>query len=139
MKPTFMLKALGAAAMLAACGCATKMPPGTGAYVYVTSGGAITFRGDTFRDPSLLPKRLIKAGATPRNEIYIVPQGEVKEDMLRILALECGRGGLPNVAIVAERKPEAFVQKEGEGYKVNTATKPPHFSPPGARKRKRKQ
>lgn len=139
MKPTLSLKAFAATAFLAACGCATKMPPDAAAYVYVTPGGAITFRGDTFTDPSLLPKRLIKAGAAPQNEIYIVPQGEVKEDMLRILALECGRGGLPNVAIMAQRKPEAFVQKEGEGYKVKTATKPPQFTPPGAKKRKRKQ
>lgn len=126
-----------AAAIVAAAGCATRMQPGTSAYVYVTPGGAITFNGETFKDPSQLPQRLLKAGATPQNEILIVPQGEISIDLLKVIALECGRGGLPNVAIVEKKEPEAFAQKKGEGYKVQTATKPPHFSPPKSKKRKR--
>lgn len=134
-----LVSCAAAAALTAATGCATRMQPGSAAYVYVTPGGAITFNGDTFNDPSQLPQRLVKAGATPKNEILLVPQGEVNADMLKILALECGRGGLPNIAIIEKKKPEAFVQQKGEGYKVQTATKPPQFSPPKSRKRKRDQ
>jgi hypothetical protein len=124
-----------AALMVAAgiSGCATRMKPNDRVRVYVTPSGAVTFAGETFVNPEELPKRLIKAGATPQNEIYIVTQGEVKDEKLLPIVAACGRGGLPNVVISDKRPPSSFAREKGDDFNVKTSTKPPRFIPPGAK------
>lgn len=133
MKAAVFLSFAALVAATAISGCATRMKPDERVHVYVTPGGAMTFAGDTFANPDELPRKLIKAGATPQNEIYIVTQGEVKEEELRRVVAACGRGGLPNVVISEKKPPVSFVRGKGDDLEIKTSTKPPRFVPPGAK------
>ena len=124
--------ALLAAALLA--GCATRMAPDEKAYVYIAENNAITFDGETFTQTDELPRRLIAAGATPENQIVIIPQGEVPPAYLRSLVSVCGHGGLPNVLIRDKAEPLVFTQQRGTGVARPSGTKPPRFVAPGHRK-----
>lgn len=110
-KMTSKLPAIFLAALLA--GCASKIPQGRPAYVYVAENGIITFRGDALK-ASELPERLIRAGATPDTPVIISAQGEVPRAYLTDLAMACGRAGIPNCTI--REKLKITVQKS-EGAK----------------------
>lgn len=81
-----------------AAGCATKIPDGKPAYVYVAENGTVSFKGDTFSAKEL-PERLLKAGAVPNTRIYLIVQGDVPRAHLDAMAMECGRVGLPKCTI----------------------------------------
>lgn len=91
------LTALMLAALLAA-GCASRIPPGQTAYVYVADNGVVTFRGEKLK-ASELPERLRKAGATPKTPILLVAQGDVPSAFLTQMAVACGNAGFPDCAI----------------------------------------
>ena len=120
-----------AAALLA--GCATRMAPNQRAYVYIAENTAITFDGETFLQVNELPHRLLDAGATPENQIVIIPQGKVPDVYLKSIVSACGRGGFPNVLIKEETKPVAFTQKAGTGIARQPGATPPRFVAPGAK------
>ncbi len=119
-------------------GCATRMPPKQRAYVYIAENTAITFNGETFLHVSDLPRRLLDAGATPSNQIVIIPQGKVPGVYIKSIVSACGRAGLPNVLIMEEVEPVAFTQKAGTGIARPSGSKPPHFSMRGMKKSPRK-
>jgi hypothetical protein len=123
--------AILAAALLA--GCASKMAPSQNAYVYIAANTAITFDGETFMQVDELPRRLIKAGATPQNTIILIPQGEVPAVYIRSLVNACGRGGLPNVVIREQVDPTSATQKLGTGLPKQPGATPPRFVAPGAK------
>ena len=123
--------AFNAAALLA--GCTTRMPPSRNAYVYIAENTAITFDGDTFLDVEELPRRLVKAGATPENTIVLIPQGDVPAVYLRRIVSICGQGGMPNVVIRERVAPSATIQKFGTGIQKQPGATPPRFVPPGAK------
>ena len=125
----FNLAILLAAALLA--GCASHMAPSQNAYVYIAENTAITFNGETFMQVDELPRRLIKAGATPQNTIILIPQGRVPEVYLRSLVNSCGRGGLPNVVIREQVAPTATTQKLGTGIQKQGGATPPRVILPG--------
>ena len=127
----FNLLTLLAAILLA--GCASRMAPSQNAYVYIAENTAITFDGETFMQVDELPRRLIKAGATPENTIILIPQGRVPEVYLRSLVNTCGRGGLPNVVIRERVAPTATTQKLGTGIQKLGGATPPRFVAPGAK------
>ena len=127
----FNLSTLLVAVLLA--GCASHMAPSQNAYVYIAENTAITFNGETFMQVDELPRRLIKAGATPENTIILIPQGRVPEVYLRSLVNACGRGGLPNVVIRERVAPTATTQKLGTGIQKQGGAKPPRLILPGAR------
>ena len=114
-------------------GCASHMAPSQNAYVYIAENTAITFNGDTFMQVDELPRRLIKAGATPENTIILIPQGRVPEVYLRSLINACGRGGLPNVVIRERVAPTSTTQKLGTGIQKQGGAKPPRLVLPGAK------
>ena len=120
-----------AAALLA--GCATRMPPSRNAYVYIAENTALTFDGDTFLNVDELPRRLMKAGATPENTIVLIPQGDVPAVYLRRIVSICGQGGMPNVVIRERVAPSATIQKFGTGIEKQPGATPPRFVPPGAK------
>ena len=109
--------ALAATAVIAGmlAGCASRIPAGSPAYVYVADNGVVTFRGETLRSREV-PARLLKAGAKPSTHIYIVSQGDVPTGFLSEIATECGKAGLPNctirerMKISIEKASEAQVQ-----------------------------
>ena len=125
------LSTLLAVALLA--GCASRMAPSQNAYVYIAENTAITFDGETFMQVDELPRRLIKAGATPENTIVLIPQGRVPDIYLRSLVNTCGRGGLPNVVIREQVAPTATTQKLGTGIQSQKGATPPRFVAPGAK------
>ncbi len=129
---TFNLSTLLLAASLLA-GCASHMAPSQNAYVYIAENTAITFDGETFMQVDELPRRLIKAGATPENTIVLIPQGRVPDIYLRSLVNTCGRGGLPNVVIREQVAPTATTQKLGTGIQNPKGATPPRFVAPGAK------
>lgn len=114
-----------AAVVSALSGCATHLPPDQSVFVYVASNKAITYRDKTFFDAEMLPKELIKSGATPQNQIILVPQGNVDRDYLIKIAGQCGLGGLPNVMIREQFKASSFTQKRGKGFEKQHTPKPP--------------
>ena len=121
-----------AAALLA--GCATRISPGR-QYVYVAENTAITFNGDTFMQVNELPKRLLKAGATPEKEIYLIPQGDVPDVYLKSIIYACGRSGLPNVIVREKVAPTSYTQEIGAGVnKAPAGATPPRMIVPGAKK-----
>ncbi len=120
-------------------GCASHMAPSQNAYVYIAENTAITFDGETFMQVDELPKRLIKAGATPENTIILIPQGRVPEVYLRSLVNTCGRGGLPNVVIRERVAPTSTTQKLGTGIQTQGGAKPPRLVLPGAKERQAKE
>ena len=120
-----------ATALLA--GCASRMAPSQNAYVYIAENTAITFDGETFLQVDELPRRLVKAGATPENTIILIPQGKVPEVYLRSIVSACGRGGLPNVVIRENVAPTATTQKLGTGIHKQGGATPPRFVAPGAK------
>ncbi len=130
-KKLFNRSTLLATALLA--GCASRMAPSQNAYVYIAENTAITFDGETFMQVDELPRRLIKAGATPENTIVLIPQGKVPEVYLRSLVNTCGRGGLPNVVIREQVAPTATTQKLGTGLQSPKGATPPRFVAPGAK------
>ncbi len=121
---------LGAALLT---GCASRMAPSQNAYVYIAENTAITFDGETFMQVDELPRRLIKAGATPENTIVLIPQGKVPEVYLRSLVNTCGRGGLPNVVIREQVAPTSTTQKLGTGLPKQPAATPPRIVLPGTK------
>ncbi len=121
-----------AAALLA--GCATRLPPGRPAYVYVAENTAITFNGDTFMQVDELPKRLLKAGVTPENEIFLILQGDVPDVYLKSLIYACGRSGLPNVIVREKIAPTSYAQEIGAGVKPPAGATPPRMVVPGAKR-----
>ncbi len=131
--PSILL--LLAAAFLA--GCATRMAPNQRAYVYIAENTAITFDGETFLQVAELPHRLLDAGATPENQIILIPQGKVPETFLKSVISACGRGGLPNVLIKEEVAPVSFTQKAGTGIEKQSGSKPPRFVAPGKKRAQR--
>ena len=133
----FNLSTLLAAALLA--GCATRMPPDRRAYVYIAENTAITFNGDTFMQVDQLPKRLLKAGVTPENEIFLIPQGDVPDFYLKSIITACGRGGLPNVIVKEQIAPTSYTQKIGTGVKAPAGATPPRVVTPGAKRREDKK
>lgn len=86
------------AAVVLSSGCASTIPEGKPAYVYVAGNEMVTFKGDTFPAEEL-PKRLLKAGAVPNTRIFLIAQGDVPADYLTGLAMECGKVGLPKCTI----------------------------------------
>lgn len=115
MSPAFRTCAATAAALLAllAAGCASRIPAGRPAYVYVADNAVVTFRGETLKAKEL-PERLKKAGATPQTQIFLIAQGDVPSAYLSELAMLCGRAGLPDCAIrermkISVEKPSAVV------------------------------
>ena len=116
-------------------GCATRMAPNQRAYVYIAENTAITFDGETFLQVNELPHRLLDAGATPDNQIVIIPQGKVPDVYLKSIVSACGRGGFPNVLIKEEAKPVSFTQKAGTGIARQPGATPPRFVAPGAKDR----
>ena len=127
----FNLSTLLAATLLT--GCASRMAPSQNAYVYIAENTAITFDGETFMQVDELPRRLIKAGATPENTIILIPQGKVPEIYLRSLVNTCGKGGLPNVVIREQVAPTSTTQKLGTGIPKQPAATPPRVVLPGAK------
>ena len=111
-KPSTRTLPLLAAALLA--GCATRMAPSQRAYVYIAENTAITYGGETFLQVDELPHRLLDDGATPDNQIVIIPQGKVPDVYLRSIISACGRAGLPNILIKEEVAPAAFTQKASQ-------------------------
>ena len=107
------------------------MPPSQNAYVYIAENTAITFDGETFMQVDELPRRLIKAGATPENTIILIPQGKVPEVYVRSIVNTCGRGGLPNVVIREQVAPTATTQKLGTGIPKQSGATPPRVVLPG--------
>ncbi len=130
--PTAIPALVLAAAILA--GCATRMPPSRRAYVYIAENTAITFNGDTFMRVDQLPQKLLKAGATPENEILIIPQGKVPEAYLKSIISACGRNGLPNVVIREDVAPVSFAQKLGTGIEKQPGATPPRVVTPAAKR-----
>lgn len=130
-KPSTRTLPLLAAALLA--GCATRMAPSQRAYVYIAENTAITYGGETFLQVDELPHRLLDDGATPDNQIVIIPQGKVPDVYLKSIISACGRAGLPNVLIKEEVAPAAFTQKAGTGIAKQPGATPPRFVPPGAK------
>ncbi len=126
-----------AAALLA--GCATRMSPDRQAYVYIAENTAITFDGDTFMQVDQLPKRLLKAGATPENEIFLIPQGDVPDVYLKSIISACGRSGLPNVIVREQIAPSSYAQKIGTGVKTPAGATPPRMVAPGAKRRENRK
>ena len=130
-KPSTRTLPLLAAALLA--GCATRMAPSQRAYVYIAENTAITYGGETFLQVDELPHRLLDDGATPDNQIVLIPQGKVPDVYLKSIISACGRAGLPNVLIKEEVAPAAFTQKAGTGIAKQPGATPPRFVPPGAK------
>ena len=120
-------------------GCASRMAPSQNAYVYIAENTAITFDGETFMQVDELPRRLIKAGATPENTIVLIPQGKVPEVYLRSIINTCGKGGLPNVVIREQVAPTSTTQKLGTGIQTQGGAKPPRLVLPGAKERQAKE
>ena len=114
-------------------GCATRMAPTQRAYVYIAENTAITYGGETFLQVDELPHRLLDDGATPDNQIVIIPQGKVPEVYLKSIIYACGRAGLPNVLIKEEVAPVAFTQKAGTGIVKQPGATPPRFVAPNAK------
>ena len=132
----FNLSALLAAALMA--GCATRMQPNRQVHVYVAENTAITFDGETFMQVDQLPKRLLKAGATPENVIILIPQGNVPDIYLKSIIASCGRNGLPNIIVKEQLAPSSYTQKSGTGIPVQAGATPPRMIPPGAKSKAQK-
>lgn len=79
-------------------GCASTLPPGKPAYVYVAENGLVTFRGETLKAPEL-PEKLRRAGAKPTTHIMIIAQGDVPSAFLTQMAIDCGHAGFPSCTI----------------------------------------
>jgi biopolymer transport protein ExbD len=96
-------------ALLLATSCMTsRLSRGETAFVYVAANGVITFSGQPVALDEL-PRKLKMAGATRATPIKIVPQGEVSARLLRSIAGNIGRKGLPHVVIMEPRKAVTIV------------------------------
>jgi hypothetical protein len=90
-------------------GCISEqLPRGASAYVHVAANGVATFQGEPVGIDKLVDK-LMRAGARNSTVIKIVPQGEVSDLLLRSIAGQIGRNGLPRVMIMAPRKAVTIV------------------------------
>ena len=112
---------------LLASSCMTgRLSGGSSAYVYVAANGVITFWGEPVGLEEL-PRRLKQAGATRETPIKIVPQGDVSERLLRSIAGNIGRKGLPRVLILEPRKAVLIV--EGQTVEEVPANEPDSSTP----------
>ena len=112
---------------LLASSCMTgRLSGGSSAYVYVAANGVITFWGEPVGLEEL-PRRLKQAGATRETPIKIVPQGDVSGRLLRSIAGNIGRKGLPRVLILEPRKAVSIM--EGQTVEEVPANEPDSSTP----------
>lgn len=96
------------AGFLATACISERLPRGASAYVHVAANGVVTFQGEPVGIDKLVDK-LTRAGARHSTLIKIVPQGDVSDLLLRSIAGQIGRNGLPRVMIMAPRKAVTIV------------------------------
>lgn len=105
--------------------------------VFVSEEKILTFQDETITEPDNLPERLFKAGATPRDEITLRPQGNVPRKFLLEIANVCGRKGFSLVTIKEAYKGISFVQERGKGIEKPPPTKPAKCIFPESKLRKK--
>jgi biopolymer transport protein ExbD len=98
------------------------------AFVYVAANGVITFQGRPVI-LSELPQTLKMAGATRTTPIKIVPQGEVSLRVLRSIAGNIGRQGMPRVLIQEPRKAVTIIDGQTTEEELPDALHPSTSTP----------